>query len=413
MTGENDDSFGAHPDESAGDDGPMRGWVPPDDRLWLHPSERSGGASGSPGRPPPAPSRAAERSPWVFGGLAVFVVVALVATGLVVASTNEGGSLPGARIALSRVPTTEVGLDALAGSDRIDQMAGSARQSVVALLVSKPSGKSVGTGVVVEAGGIIVALRSAIAGAHRITVLESDGSRHDAALIGKDPASGIAVLRIDDDLPAADFTSDVPAVGSLAVAMSSEAGDSPRSAPITRIYAGIVRSTGAVAGTWKGIGFTQSAVSAPLPASGLGSPLINRSGVVTGILDAVVGTGESRIANFLPAALVRGVVSQIISRGSVDHGSLEAAVVDGVDPTAPAPGGPESGAVVVSVMSDGAAARAGLVTGDRITAVAGHAVRSVAELATRLYADPPGTELSVTAERDGTMMRTTVLLGQG
>jgi len=341
------------------------------------------------------------------------VAVALVATGFVVASTNEGGSLPGARIALSRVPTTEVGLDALASSDRIEQMAGSARQSVVALLVSKPSGKSVGTGVVVEAGGIIVALRSAIAGAHRITALESDGSRHAAVLIGRDLATGIAVLRIDDDLPAADFTSDVPAVGSLAVAMSAEAGNSPRAAPITRIYAGIVRSTGAVAGTWKGIGFTQNAVSAPLPASGLGSPLINRSGVVTGIMDAVEGTGESRIANFLPADLVRGVVSQIISRGSVDHGSLEAAVVDGADPMAPAPGGPESGAVVVSVMSDGAAACAGLVTGDRITAVAGHAVRSVAELATRLYADPPGTELSVTAERDGAMVRTTVQLGQG
>ena len=53
------------------------------------------------------------------------------------------------------------------------------------------------------------------------------------------------------------------------------------------------------------------------------------------------------------------------------------------------------------------------VQGDRIVAVAGHVVRSVAELATELYADPPGTELVVTVVRDGTKMRTTVVLGQG
>jgi len=288
-----------------------------------------------------------------------------------------------------------------------------ARHSVVALLVTKPSGRSVGTGVVVEAGGFIVALRSAIAGAQRIMVLEPDGSRLQATVMGHDAPTGITVLHIDDDLPAADFSSDVPAVGSLAVAMSSEAGGSRRAVPLTRIYAGVVRSTGAVAATWKGIGFVQTVVAVPLAASGLGSPLINRSGAIAGILDAVDGSGASRMADFLPADLVRGVVSQIISRGSVDHGSLEAAVVDGADPTASTPNAPGSGAVVQSVASEGAAARAGLVQGDRIVAVAGHVVRSVAELATHLYADPPGAELVVTAVRDGTKMRTTVVLGQG
>lgn len=415
VTGEDEDSFAAHPDDPRGDEGPMRGWVPPDDRLWLHPSERAAGGSGSTraGERPPVAPPGTDNFRWVIGGLAAFVMLALAATGIVVASTNEGGAAPGARMAFIKVPTTEVGLDAAAGTAHIDQMVGAARRSIVALLVTKPSGRSVGTGVVVEAGGFIVALRSAIAGAHRIMVLEPDGSRRQATVMGHDAATGIAVLHIDDDLPAADFSSDVPAVGSLAVAMSSEAGGSSRAVPLTRIYAGVVRSTGAVAGTWKGIGFVQTAVAAPLAASGLGSPLINRSGAIAGILDAVDGSGASRMADFLPADLVRGVVSQIISRGSVDHGSLEAGVVDGADPTAPTPNAPGAGAVVQSVASEGAAARAGLVQGDRIVAVAGHVVRSVAELATELYADPPGTELVVTVVRDGTKMRTTVVLGQG
>jgi len=404
--GEDHDGFGASDDDDGSDDGPLRGWVPPDDRLWLHPSERGSARVGATPAPRSAPSRPAARGSWVAGGLTVCVVLALVLTGMVVATTGDSGPPSSTGGTFTGVPTTEADLSRLATNDRMVRLASTARSSTVALIVDTGHGTRVGTGVVAEAGGIIVTLRPIVADQRSVTVVEPDGTRQPAVEVGTDTPTGIVVLRIADDLPVAEFTAGDPATGSLAVAMSEEAGGRG-GAPTTHAYAGTVLYAGLAAGPGQPSGFCGTAIDAPLSAADIGSPLMEPSGAVAGLLDTVEGAGAWRTAVFLPAELVRDVTAQIVSNGSVDHGVLGTGVVD---PTGGGTGSVGAGAVLTGVVAGGSAAQAGLESGDRIIAVNGSGVRSAAELATRLYADAPGAELAVTFVRDGTTGSTTAVL---
>ncbi len=93
MDGEDQGASGHESDDEWGDDvdgDGLRGWIPPDDRLWRHPSESAGLSALATG--PAAPSRSGTRDrtgPWVVGGATACLILALVAAGLVVATTNR------------------------------------------------------------------------------------------------------------------------------------------------------------------------------------------------------------------------------------------------------------------------------------------------------------------------------------
>ena len=407
--GEDHDGFDGRPDDdgSAGD-GPTRGWVPPDDRLWLHPSERAGATSGSALQTYRGAPKPIQHGNWMFGGLTVCVIVTLVLSGMVIAAANDGGHTTATGVVVTGVPTTEVDLSHLTDSHSMQTLASTARDSTVALVITRRTGTTVGTGIVAEAGGIIVALQSAVVDAHAITVVEPDGTRQTAVRVGADPATGIVVLRIADDLPVAAFTTGDPVTGSVAVVMSEEEGV-PGGRPATHLYAGTVLYAGITADTWPRSRFCATAIAAPLSANNLGSPLVEPSGSVAGIFAGVIGSGRSRVSIFLPAELVRDVTAQIVSHGSVSHGTLGADTVEPSPVVSASVSNP--GAVVRSVSAGGSADLAGLAPGDRIVSVDGAEVRSVSELDTRLYADPPGTELPITFVRNGGMRSATVVLG--
>jgi putative serine protease PepD len=407
VQGEDHHGFDAPGDEDdAGDDGPMRGWVPPDDRLWHHPSERAAAAAGAAPRTGLGPTAPPPRGTWMVGGLTFCVVVALVLSGMVAASAHDAGHTVVTTAAYTGVPTTEVDLSHLTTPRRMVMVASTAQESTVALVVDTGHGTKVGTGVVAEAGGIVVALLPTLAGARSVTVVEHDGTRQPAVRVGTDRATGIVVLRTVDDLPVASFTTGDPATGSLGVAMSEE-DRSTGGVPMTRLYGGIVLSSGTTALPGSPDGLSVTVIAAPLTVDDLGCPLVEPSGAVAGVFAATGGTGMSRTAIFLPAELVRDVAAQIVSHGTVDHGILGAVVVDTPATTTGTTG---TGALVADVVDAGSAAGAGLQRGDRIVAVDGAEVRSVAELATRLYADPPGTELPVTFVRSGATVSTTAVL---
>ena len=135
------------------------------------------------------------------------------------------------------------------------------------------------------------------------------------------------------------------------------------------------------------------------------------------------GKGASTMGVFLPAELVFGVAFQLVASGVVDHGwfgietsdSVNAPLSPGATVVASTSGADRSaasteGALVDSVQEGGPAGLAGLLPGDIITAIDGQPVHSSAELFSRLYADPPGTELAVTFERGGAEATTTAVL---
>ena len=392
------------PDHGDDDDGPLRGWVPPDDRLWLHPSERGMARSAPSAPPPPQPNRG-PGGRWMMGGLAACVAVSTVVVSMTMLATDRtrnATSPTGTWV--SGVPTTEVDLSSLTTTRHLSAVARSTHDSTVALLVERSGHTTVRTGIVAEAGGIVVTLAPTLTGARSITVVEPDGTRQTAVLVGTDTATRISVLRISDDLPAASFSTSDPTTGSVAVVEAEEPGRGRDATPEVRLYAGTVLFTGEQTGVGRSGGFSTTGVQVPLTVGDLGSPLVDTTGAVCGILDSVQGSGRNRTSVFLPAELVRDVTDQIVSHGWVDHGSI--GVLTG-DPT---PASAVRGAEVRSVTDGGAGEQAGLQSGDVLVRVDGHSVHSAAELDTRLYGDPPGSELRVTVDRDGTTFNTMVVL---
>ena len=107
-----------------------------------------------------------------------------------------------------------------------------------------------------------------------ITVVEPDGTRQPAVWVGTDPTTGITVLRIPDDLPAADFTDERPGhrVGGRGHVRGVR--DRRAASPVFRLYAGTVLYSGVATGTWQGTEFCETGVAAPLSSGDLGSPLV-------------------------------------------------------------------------------------------------------------------------------------------
>jgi len=243
-----------------------------------------------------------------------------------------------------------------------------------------------------------------VSGARSVTAVEPDGTRQPATLVGTDQTSGLAVLRIDDDLPAAVFDNGDPSVGSVAMASTLKAGSKSHPLPWSLVYAGAVVSSGrALDLNAETTTFSATAVRTPLAHDDLGCPLLTDNGRVAGMLEMTKGRGASTTAVFLPSELVLGVALQLVASGTVDPGSMGIETSNAALTTAASHGAvvtPTGDGVLVDFTDTGGpAAVAGLKPGDIITGIDGYAVHSTAELRSRLYPDPPGTELAVSIER--------------
>lgn len=406
----------------------IRGWIPPDDRLWRHPSESGAPiTAGAAARPPvPAGTPARLRSgPWLVGGATACVLLALVATGLViitVGSSDQGDAGGQARVAsLLGVPTTEAGMSRMPDAAAIAGMVSTARPSVVALSVGMPTGTADGTGIVAESGGIIVTASQLVSGARTVTVIEANGTRQAADIVGIDKDSGLAVLRIADDLPAASFDVADPRIDSVSVAMALRPGQSTGTPPAAKVYAGTVASAGRAAGADGAVSrMSASVVDAPMAGDDIGCPLLDAAGQVSGLLEWTGQVGGAPTAVFLPAEVVLGVTQQLVTSGEVDHGwlgvetsdvgSAHAATVQTATTTAGS--SLIEGARLDSIDQNSPAAQAGLQAGDVITAVDGDPVQSKSELEARLYPDAPGTILDLSLVRDGSTITLPVVLAE-
>jgi S1-C subfamily serine protease len=397
----------------------MRGWIHPDDRLWRHPSE---------GAPTPLGATTGNRlgtvtggnlgrqgaAPWLICG-SLCIALAVAAVAVIVADTGQDTqsavttSFPLVRSA----PTTEPGSGNVLSGNQVDSVVASVRPSTVVLRVFRPGSVATVIGLVVEDGGIVVTTARAVTDATRITVVEPDGSRQPAAFVGIDRRSDLAVFHIADDLPAATFDDDDPSTGSMAMAVTMQPRQKAQPAPL--VYAGTVLSSGeAVPGDSVTANFAATSVRTPLDTDDLGCPLVDDQGHVVGMLEFNTRLGASKVAVFLPGALVAGVARQLVASGEVVHGWLgvegpasAASPVSSTLVTEPAPASASasasasqpSGAVLSAVVKDSPAALAGLAAGDVVLAVDGAPVHSMSELMTRLYPDPPGTTVDLTFEQ--------------
>jgi S1-C subfamily serine protease len=359
----------------------------------------------------------------VAGGATAFLVVAVVTAALVMTTTarNDSSGATSGTATFTGAPTTEPGSAKAAGRSDVTTMVSTVRDSTVVLSVDKAAGTSTSTGVVVLSGGIIVTSAAVLAGARSITVIEPDGSRQAATVVGTDPGTGLAVVHISDDLPAATFDQQDPSVGTMAVAMAVEPDTRTKEVPVPSVYAGMVMSTGEAAGstptnsTVAASTFAAIMLEAPLTPGDVGCPLLDSRGQVWGVLEGTRQVGSRTVSVFLPAELVVGVAQQLVDSGRVEHGWLgldtsDAQPTTPVTTTSSALTSHATGGALLDSIDAGSPAAGQLTPGDVITGVDGEQVRSNAELQTRLYADPPGTTLDLTIRRAGRTMTTSVVL---
>ncbi len=261
-----------------------------------------------------------------------------------------------------------------------------------------------GSGFLIDADGTVVTNNHVIRQAKSISVTMSDGTELPAKLIGTDPRTDIAVLKIttSQKLP---FISlgDSAAVrpGEWVVAMGNPFGLGGT------VTAGIVSALGRDIGSGPYDDYIQ--IDAPINQGNSGGPLFTQDGRVIGINTAILSpTGGSVGIGFaIPAVIVRQVVAQLQNGGHVTRGYL------GVESQAVTPAmaaalhlprgasGEPGGALVASVAPASPAARAGLEPGDVIVALSGNPVKLPRDLALAVAAAKPGDEATLKIVRGG------------
>jgi S1-C subfamily serine protease len=256
--------------------------------------------------------------------------------------------------------------------------------------------QSLGSGVIVDASGQVVTNHHVIANAAAIRVQLADGREADAKVIGRDPDTDLALLRIDlRDLPAIELgRSSALRVGDIVLAIGNPLG---LSATVTQ---GIVSATGrGQLGVAVFENFIQT--DAPINVGNSGGALINTRGELVGINTAIIARnlGVEGIGFAIPVDLVRGVVGELVARGRVVRGWVGFDVANIDDATARAAGLARGGVVIVKLYQGSPAQQAGLQPGDLVTRIGGRAPTSAQEVQVRIAASQPGTALLIGVQR--------------
>jgi len=381
---EPDEGEGDPKDELGGDDRAHHGWVPPEKRVWRHPSETGPWSAEPPSGAGSAHTRpAGRRTAWATSLVGAGAVAALVTGGLMLASHSRPG------------PTT--------GPPSVASPPASVTRSIVRLDVASSSSRSYGCGVVVASGGLIATNATLLANAQWIIATTSTGRREVAKVVAVDPASDVGLVRIATTLPAARFVdwSDVqPGTDAVEMAVSSS---SPGTA-MTVWSSGTIASAGDAVESGPGTGMVSVVASVPTGNNPDGAVLMEPDGVVLGILDksGVPAAGNGSV--FLPGEFVMQVAQELMSDGGhIVHGWL------GIHGANPSPTQPE-GALVVAV-DRSSASNDHLQRGDVIEAIDGVRVRSMADLRSRLYLLAPGTWVDLRVDRHRTVRTVGLWLG--
>ncbi|MGE5506678.1 MAG: Do family serine endopeptidase [Actinomycetota bacterium] len=260
--------------------------------------------------------------------------------------------------------------------------------------------RAAGSGVIIDGGrGYVVTNNHVVENADRIDVTTKDNRTFRARLVGRDPDTDVAVLKIEggnlQSLPLGD--SGAVQVGDFVLAIGNPFGLGQT------VTSGIVSAIGR-----SGLGiegyedFIQT--DASINPGNSGGALVNFKGELIGINTAILapGGGNIGIGFAVPINMVKAVTEQLIAHGEIRRGRVGVAIQDLTPDLAEAMSIKRNdGAVVVEVEPGSPAARAGLKRGDVVTAVDGQPVRSSAEMRNRIGLTPVGGQVRLNVERGG------------
>jgi serine protease DegS len=252
--------------------------------------------------------------------------------------------------------------------------------------------RSLGSGVIVDESGHIVTNHHVIANADSVRVQLADGRIADAHIVGRDPDTDLAVLKIDlTPLPVATFgRSDQLKVGDVVLAIGNPIGLSQT------VTHGIVSATSR---QQLGIAPLEDFIQtdAPINFGNSGGALVDSSGALIGINTAIVAKnlGVEGIGFAIPVNMVRGVLGDIIAHGRVIRGWIGIVPEDISEEQAAQLGIAQGGVLIANLYVGSPGQQAGLQPGDLILAIGGAPLHSAQDALARIASEKPGTMLAL------------------
>jgi len=256
--------------------------------------------------------------------------------------------------------------------------------------------RSLGSGFIIDKEGYIVTNNHVIENADEIKVRLADETEYNAELVGRDPNTDLALIKIkgaSNLVPLTMGDSKTLPVGSWVVAIGSPFGLEQT------VTAGIVSAKGRVIGAGPYDDFIQT--DASINPGNSGGPLLNMKGEVVGINTAIVAQGQG-IGFAIPIDMAQGIIAQLKDNGSVTRGWLGVGIQNLTPELAEYYGlKDKKGALVTQVFAGDPADKAGIKSNDLILAVDNKPVESSRELSAAIAGIPVGKKVEITVLRDG------------
>jgi serine protease Do len=276
----------------------------------------------------------------------------------------------------------------------------------------QPRGRMVtgqGSGFFITADGYAVTNNHVVDKAKTVEVIADDGKTYSAKVIGTDSHTDVALIKVDgrNDFPFVRLGDKAPRIGDWVLAVGNPFGLGGT------VTAGIVSARGRDIGAGPYDDFIQ--IDAPVNKGNSGGPTFDMDGNVIGINTAIFSPsgGSVGIAFDIPADTVKSVVAQLKDKGSVTRGWIGVQIQPVTAEIAESMGLKKAeGALVAEPQANSPASKAGILVGDVITAVDGHAVKDARDLAKQIGAMAPGATAKLTVLRKGEERTMSLTLGE-
>jgi len=276
---------------------------------------------------------------------------------------------------------------------------------------SMPNGHEIitgqGSGFFISSDGYAVTNNHVVQNAENVQVTTDDGKTFTAKVIGTDPRTDLALIKIDGkDFPYVKLSDTSPRVGDWVLAVGNPFGLGGT------VTAGIVSARGRDIGAGPYDDFIQ--IDAPVNKGNSGGPTFDVDGNVIGVNTAIFSPsgGSVGIAFAIPADTVKSVIAQLRAKGSVTRGWIGVQIQTVTPDIADSMGLKQpSGALVSEPQKDSPAAKAGIASGDVITSVNGEPVKDARDLARKIGTMSPGATVKLGTIHQGSDKTLTLTLG--
>jgi serine protease Do len=266
-----------------------------------------------------------------------------------------------------------------------------------------------GSGFFISADGYAVTNNHVVDGADKVEVTTDDGKIYKAKVIGTDARTDLALIKVEggSNFPFAKLSDGKPRIGDWVLAVGNPFGLGGT------VTAGIVSANGRDIGNGPYDDFIQ--IDAPVNKGNSGGPAFNTEGEVMGVNTAIYSPsgGSVGIAFSIPASTVKNVIAQLKDKGSVSRGWIGVQIQPVTPDIADSLGLKKAeGALVAEPQASGPAAKAGIESGDVITAVNGETVKDARELARTIGGIAPGNSVKLDVLHKGQSKVINLTLGQ-